>query len=1263
VPNARRRTGRVLLFAVAILALVLPSGVIGGFGDSGRGSAPIALPAPSLHLALAAGERGQASRAASIDGRPLASNLSSNSSAWWPCPLCGPAPRANFSLVTDSRKGDLLLEGGFSRAGGYLPDAWTFQNGRWVESFEYPNLGRRQGAAAAFDPVDNQSVFFGGLYGWDYSDTWLVNGTNWSQQACGSTCPPPARFGASMVYDAHDHYLLLFGGRACVDFSCPLNSTLFNDSWKYQGGAWSQLSPPVSPPARAWASMVYDARDGYVVLQGGESGTLLSDTWTFQGGTWTDVTSVVGAGPGPRAFSGATYDPIRDRVLLFGGLSPLGPTNDLWQFAGAAWNPVPLAAGPIPVARTGAGFAYDPSSGGLLLLGGVGVGGNRNPGATWELRGDRWVSSPAQPSPFNGQVITYDAHDHEDLLFGGGTIGLLGNATYVFDNGTWNDISNQSATAPGPRFSTQIAYDARDGYAVLFGGYGCFNPGCGGIFNQGPLNDTWTFSAGRWTHLSTPVAPPTTESQSAAMGYDSTDGVVVLLTACSCSVSTYIPETWTFTGGVWTNVTSRQTVQPLVGEASMADSPSDQGVVLFGGQGTNSTWLFSNGTWSNITASAGSAPASRYGAAFTADSTLGSPILFGGILQPVCSTCLPTANDTWEFQQGHWLKLSGGWAPFPRYTAQAADDPADGGIVLWGMSGGEDASDTWTFGPAPELSVDVHVAPTTTDASLGVQLFSGVSGGVPPYMINWTSGTRSLGSSPNLVERFGTPVRYSVGLNVSDDSNSSVNGSAVVVLVDNLSVTAAASAAHTVAGVAVNFTGSSSGGVGPFLPIWRFGDGTWSANPNATHAYPTAGSYVAWFWTNDSVGASSGIPIGLNVTPALTLAVTASAQVTDVGVAVRFNASAFGGVPPISVSWNFGDGAMATGPFVAHPFSTSGVHQVNAWANDTVGGSVRVSTTVTVNPAPTVMLEINGILDLGQTLSLAAIAGNGTGALVYQWSGLPTGCSSTPIPQFSCVPSTAGEFHPVVTVTDTVGVIASSAPTIVTIFPKVSGTLQLSSAVIDQGQTTTLFTNISGGAPPVTVSYSGVPAGCGVPRPSPLTCIPSEIGKSMIRAQLRDATGASANPAPVSLTVNPTLHGSLSAWPRSLVVGENVTIEVNASGGTAPLQYTYSGLPDGCGPITGARVDCTPARSGNYSVSVVVVDEAKATLSFNTTIEVTAPPAAPPASGGSSLTLYVVVGGIAVALGVAALAIVAVSRRRKARERAEEPGESEVAGR
>src|SRR5215469_1377010 len=122
------------------------------------------------------------------------------------------------------------------------------------------------------------------------------------------------------------------------------------------------------------------------------------------------------------------------------------------------------------------------------------------------------TTAPA-PSARSLPAMCFDGKDGYLLLFGGwGTLSAL-NDTWIRANGTWTLL--HPSPSPVGRAGASIAYDAKDGYVVLFGG-----TSTGGTM----LNDTWKFSAGVWTQLSTSTAP--TPRYTASMAYDAKDGHV-----------------------------------------------------------------------------------------------------------------------------------------------------------------------------------------------------------------------------------------------------------------------------------------------------------------------------------------------------------------------------------------------------------------------------------------------------------------------------------------------------------------------------------------------------------------------------------------------------------------------------------------------------------------------------------------------------------------------------------------------------------------
>src|SRR6267143_355467 len=382
----------------------------------------------------------------------------------------------------------------------------------------------------------------------------------WTNLNLTTPSPPPRQY-ASMTYDAADGYVLLFGGAGLTGGVGDLR-----DTWKFSAGSWTQLFPSTSPQQRYAASMAYDAADGYVVLFSGGSdmnsatcfGTC-GDTWQFQAGTWTQLSPATS--PTPRAFASMSYDAADSYVILFGG-SPYGagPLNDTWEFKAGSWTQLSPSSAPSP--RSYASMVYDVADGYVLLFGGDGV-----PGDTWQFRAGTWTQlSPSNaPSRRSLYSMAYDATDGYVLLFGGYN-GISLNDTWQFKTGTWTRLSTLSS--PSPRYYSSMAYDAADGYVLLFGGA-----------NGTLLNDTWQFKAGSWTQLSPPTAP--LARYYASIAYDPTDSYVLLFGGYPGN-SIFLSDTWEFKAGTWVQLSP--SISPSARWlASMVYNAADGYVLLFGG--------------------------------------------------------------------------------------------------------------------------------------------------------------------------------------------------------------------------------------------------------------------------------------------------------------------------------------------------------------------------------------------------------------------------------------------------------------------------------------------------------------------------------------------------------------------------------------------------------------------------------------------------------------------------------------------------------
>lgn len=268
-----------------------------------------------------------------------------------------PAPRSWSGMAMEWSRNVSVMFGGYDSttptSPGSLGDTWNYDAGAntWTQLQPANAPLARDSHAMAYDIGRGVTVLFGG---WDINsvelaDTWEWNGTNWTN-VTPSGPGPAARFGTSMVYDQARGTCILWGGS---------NYTLnvdYNDTWEWNGTAWSQITTSVAPPARSYQSMAHDPARNRTVMFGGwdAMGTPLGDTWEFNGTTWTRVTTP--AAPAARLWSAMVYDFARSTIVLFGGSDYMIDFNDTWEFNGA-W--MQRATPSTPTARDSHAMVYD----------------------------------------------------------------------------------------------------------------------------------------------------------------------------------------------------------------------------------------------------------------------------------------------------------------------------------------------------------------------------------------------------------------------------------------------------------------------------------------------------------------------------------------------------------------------------------------------------------------------------------------------------------------------------------------------------------------------------------------------------------------------------------------------------------------------------------------------------------------------------------------------------------------------------------------
>ncbi len=425
-------------------------------------------------------------------------------------PSQSPSPRYGAALSYAPNVGvDLVLFGG-QTSSQIVNEVWIWDGTAWTQ-LQTPGILPRIFSSMSYDPNGGDVVLFGGQNGSTlYGDTWLFDGLYWNPES--PTNNPPGRSTQGQVYDPVRKVTVMFGGGGISDtwlFDC----TTLN---------WTQETTIFTPSGRFYPNLVYDTQHANTVLFGGKSGSsVLSDTWTLSftySSGWMPLDQQTTGQIGSRANMASASNGVD--VFLFGGLDNSNVLhNDLWTWNGVQYSQLPGTG--APSARENAVIVYSPSDSGMLLFGGgSGAGGQTPQGDTYLYQSGSWnLQTPAySPSARIGPSAVYDAHDNEVIMFGGYSGGVQ-NDTYAWKGSAagWVQlIPPNTPGSPAARLNAAMVYDAARSQVLMFGGSGA----------SGNLSDTWVFQGGSWTQLSPGTTPPA--RYGASLVYDSIHGTVLM---------------------------------------------------------------------------------------------------------------------------------------------------------------------------------------------------------------------------------------------------------------------------------------------------------------------------------------------------------------------------------------------------------------------------------------------------------------------------------------------------------------------------------------------------------------------------------------------------------------------------------------------------------------------------------------------------------------------------------------------------------------
>ncbi len=423
--------------------------------------------------------------------------------------------------------------------------------------------------------------------------------------------------------------------------------------------------------------------------------------------------------------------------------------------------------------------------------------------------------------------------------------------------------------------------------------------------------------------------------------------------------------------------------------------------------------------------------------------------------------------------------------------------------------------------PTPLTGVGLSGTPTTLVVGGSTTLTAAVSGGTAPYTALWALNGTLLGPG-NLTRGFTTTASggYRFSAYGVDATLQVVGPSNTVAVTFNAPLSASGPRFGTNGtGADVNESVVLDLTVGGGLPPYAF---RWSGLPVECPGASAAAvvcrpNHVASYSISVAVTDANGTtvstgPVAFVVSPALSPSVSLSAPEIDLNHSVALGAVVSGGSGGLVLSWHgLPPGCTpSTGIGLCTP-TAPGNYAISFTVTDSNGALANATTAAFgVHPALTAGLSMDRpTVDAGSTVSFTALAGGGSGAYAYAWSGLPNGCLAGNQSLVTCVPTAGGTYAIVVNVTDSLGGDASAPALVVFLYPALGVQLNGSATAV-VGSTLSLTATLQGGSPGASVRWSGLPDGCAAPAGLELVCTPTFAGSYNVTIVASDPGGGVA---------------------------------------------------------------------------------------------------------------------------------------------------------